>query len=74
MKIFASALVASLLVVGVQPSPVIDAGSVLSGSADATLTPIVAAQAYRPGGCCNDDFRQPMPRWENPLDPIIAKP
>jgi hypothetical protein len=74
MKILASALVASLLVVGVRSSSVIDAGPVPSGSADATLSSIVAAQAYRPGDCCNDDFRQPTPRWENPLDTIIAKP
>lgn len=74
MKIFASMLVASALVVAMQPSPPIDTGPAFSGSADATPTPIVAAQAYLPGECCNDDFRQPMPRWENPLDTTIAKP
>jgi hypothetical protein len=74
MKIFASVLVASLLFVAVQPRPVIDTGPTPSDSADAMLTPIVAAQVYLPGECCNNDFRQAVPRWEYPLDTTIAKP
>lgn len=73
MKIVITALMAAALVtLSVQTRPTIDPRSALQ-SADSTGARIITAQSM-PGECCNDDFRQALPRWEAPVGPTVAKP
>lgn len=75
MKIVGSAVfLAALLTVAVQSNPMVDLRPTAPISAEAVQAPIVTAEVFLPGECCNDDFRQALPLWEAPVDPTFAKP
>ena len=72
MKIVGTAVIAAALItVAVQSDPNINPQR--ATFVEATQASFVVAQAM-PGECCNDDFRQALPLWENPVDTEIVKP
>ncbi len=73
MNILGPALIgATLLAAAIQNATLVDPGTSSPRPADAAETSLITAQS--PGECCNDDFRQALPLWEEPVDSPIAKP
>lgn len=74
MKILGSALIAATLVaIAVPSTPVVHQRPSTSDLSTATQAPLVTAQA-RPGDCCNDDFRQALPRSRRLPNSTLAEP
>lgn len=74
MKILGSALIAVVLVVAMQSRPLVNPGPALSRPSDAAQASFMTADVFRPGECCNDDFRDALPLWQEPVDVVIAQP
>jgi len=74
MKYVASVLIATgLLTAAVQSDPLVNWRPEMSKPAMSSQASLVVSQ-FRPGECCNDDFRQALPLWECPTDTAFAKP
>lgn len=74
MKILSSALIAAALVtVAIPSTPVVHQRPPTSDLTTTTQAPLVTAQA-RPGDCCNDDFRQALPRSGSLPSSTFAEP